>query len=301
MGVKGPHFSASASPLLDNIIYAATSAVQSPNQTVPGQTVYDVWNKRITTMGSGSDFTAFQDFAGVPSLDVGFGFGSPNDPVYHYHSNYDSLHWMEKFGDPGFVYHRTMAQIMGLLSAQLADVPVISFRAAGYARALGQYVKKVEDKLDSVLLLAKATDVSDMSEAEIVEARSSHRKTSQLNSQHANPSPDALSFKQSLHNLHKAISKLTEVAIELDERARELEEAARKRIPWWRWPKWLRLALDIRKVNTKYKYLERSFLFEDGLDGRPWFKHVVFAPGLWTGYAGGKSHSNSFSFMVHDY
>lgn len=23
-----------------------------------------------------------------------------------------------------------------------------------------------------------------------------------------------------------------------------------------------------------------------GLDDRPWFKHVVFAPGKWTGYAG---------------
>jgi len=27
-------------------------------------------------------------------------------------------------------------------------------------------------------------------------------------------------------------------------------------------------------------------LYEKGLDQRSWFKHVVFAPGLWTGYAG---------------
>jgi len=32
--------------------------------------------------------------------------------------------------------------------------------------------------------------------------------------------------------------------------------------------------------------LERQFLYEKGLDQRSWFKHVVFAPGLWTGYAG---------------
>ncbi|KAH0089589.1 hypothetical protein KCU66_g17821, partial [Aureobasidium melanogenum] len=32
--------------------------------------------------------------------------------------------------------------------------------------------------------------------------------------------------------------------------------------------------------------LERAFLFPKGLDGRSWFKHVVFAPGKWTGYAG---------------
>ena len=27
-------------------------------------------------------------------------------------------------------------------------------------------------------------------------------------------------------------------------------------------------------------------MHKEGLDGRSWFKHVVFAPGLWTGYAG---------------
>ena len=32
--------------------------------------------------------------------------------------------------------------------------------------------------------------------------------------------------------------------------------------------------------------LERQFLFPGGLDNRTWFKHVVFAPGRWTGYAG---------------
>ena len=39
-------------------------------------------------------------------------------------------------------------------------------------------------------------------------------------------------------------------------------------------------------MNDRLKYLERAFLWEKGLDGRNWFKHVVFAPGRWTGYAG---------------
>ena len=54
--------------------------VPSPNQTVFGQTVRDTWNGHISTMGSGSDFTAFQDFAGIPSLDMGFG-GESADSV----------------------------------------------------------------------------------------------------------------------------------------------------------------------------------------------------------------------------
>jgi len=239
-------------------------------------------------MGSGSDFTAFQDFAGVPSLDVGFSSGA-TDAVYHYHSNYDSFHWMEKYGDPGFLYHRAMAQVVGLVTAQLADLPLISFRAKDYADALGNYVKKVETKLDEALAPTTMPEVADMSEEFILALRASHKETSKLvGSKHKDDSRDALSFKKALQKLHKAVWKLKQSALELDERAMELEERIKQHIPWWRWPAWLRLALEVRKVNTKYKYLERSFLHAEGLDGRPWFKHVVFAPGLWTGYAGGK-------------
>ena len=59
-------------------------------------------------------------------------------------------------------------------------------------------------------------------------------------------------------------------------------------IPWWKWWSKLKLIYDIKKSNTQVKYLERQFLYEPGLDGRNYFKHVIFAPGLWTGYAGGK-------------
>jgi N-acetylated-alpha-linked acidic dipeptidase len=31
--------------------------------------------------------------------------------------------------------------------------------------------------------------------------------------------------------------------------------------------------------------LERAFLLPKGLDGRPWFKHAIYAPGVTTGYA----------------
>lgn len=283
VGASGPKFEASASPLLDNVIYAATKSVLSPNQTIAGQTVYDTWSKKITTMGSGSDFTAFQDFAGIPSLNVGFSSG-PGSAVYHYHSNYDSFHWMEKFGDPEFAYHQAMAQITGLITAQMADLPLISFKAKDYADALKAYVRKVEDKLDAVLAPGNTIHLSSLSAEDIFELRASHRTADHGRDQ--THSPGALEFKKTLEKLYKAVWKLREASLELDERSRELETRIKQHIPWWRWPKWLRLAHEIRKVNNKYKYLERDFLHAEGLDSRPWFKHVVFAPGLWTGYAG---------------
>jgi len=82
VATQGPVFSASAAPLLDKALYEATKMVPSPNQTVKGQTVYDLWNKKISTMGSGSDFTAFQDYAGIPCTD--FGFHGDGKSVYQY-------------------------------------------------------------------------------------------------------------------------------------------------------------------------------------------------------------------------
>ena len=38
-------------------------------------------------------------------------------------------------------------------------------------------------------------------------------------------------------------------------------------------------------VNDALMRVERAFLLPEGLPGRPWFKHAIYAPGLTTGYA----------------
>jgi len=38
-------------------------------------------------------------------------------------------------------------------------------------------------------------------------------------------------------------------------------------------------------LNTQLRQVEEDFLSEQGLPGRPWFKHTVYAPGEYTGYA----------------
>ena len=247
VGTRGPRFSSAASPLLNKAIYEATSLVLSPNQTVHGQTIRDVWHGNIRTMGSGSDFTAFQDFAGIPSVDMGFG-GSPIDPVYHYHSNYDSSHWMDKFGDPGFHYHVAITKVWALFAASLVESPIISFNATDYALGLATYLK-------SVVHLAS-------------------------DSKH--DSIRAISFAP----LIDAIAALHTATVAFDARAEALAQQIEQGVPWWKWWQKAKLYYEVQTVNAKYKYLERQFLHPEGLDGRSWFKHVVFAPGGWTGYSG---------------
>lgn len=41
----------------------------------------------------------------------------------------------------------------------------------------------------------------------------------------------------------------------------------------------------LARVNDALKRVERAFLLADGLPGRTWFKHAIYAPGVTTGYA----------------
>lgn len=196
-------------------------------------------------MGSGSDFTAFQDFAGVSSVDLGFGSG-PTDPVYHYHSNYDSSYWMDNFGDPGFKYHATAARIIALLAAKLVEEPIISFNATDYAFGLGRYL---EDTKHTVA-------------------------ENELSS----------SMLEDIYGpLEKAIEAFEHASVNFDYEAARLGALLGSKLHSHVTSELYR---SVHSTNTKYKLLERQFLYAPGLDSREWFKHVVFAPGLWTGYAG---------------
>ncbi|KAF4976635.1 hypothetical protein FZEAL_6728 [Fusarium zealandicum] len=269
VGVDGPEFVASAAPLLNQIVRDVTNIVPSANQTVPGQTVGDLWSGRISTMGSGSDFTAFQDYAGVPSIDFGFKYDA-HSAVYHYHSNYDSFYWMKEYGDRGFKYHRTMAQILGLTVAKLAGSVIIPFSATEYANALDGYLDKVEAKFEP------APEVR--SDEEIFAMRGSISAGEQVGSEK--------DLKKSLSDVRSALTQFHLKAAELDDEAAGVNRQIEEGLPWWNVIGKIKLGYAVTKVNTRYKLLERYFLYQGGLDGRDWFKHVVFAPGLWTGYAG---------------
>lgn len=268
VGVNGPKFTASAAPLLNKLLRDVTSLVPSPNQTVPGQTVGDVWDGRISTMGSGSDFTAFQDYAGIPCIDMGFKF-SDKSAVYHYHSNYDSFHWMTEYGDVGFKYHKAMAQILGLTIAKISESYTIPFGATEYADALHGYLDKVEAKLDP----QKPTN-----DEEIFAIRASLISNETIGSEAA--------FRKWLGKIRSSLNLLRIKCDELDESAAWVNRQIEVGIPWWNIVERIRVGLTLVKVNKAYKNLERKFLYPGGLDGRNWFKHVVFAPGLWTGYSG---------------
>jgi N-acetylated-alpha-linked acidic dipeptidase len=242
---SGPELVVASTPNFEDAIGKVLREVQSPDQSTPGQTVHDVWNGEVDLLGSGSDFTAFLDFAGVSSIHIGFEAGE-GSPVYQYHSNYDSFHWMEKFGDPGFKYHVALAQVTNLLAAKFIEEPIISFEAHTYSNAISGYLGSINKTIDK-LPHKISTEFSDAIEKII---------------------PSFLDFRNATDHHDTQAQKLSE---------RLNANPHPELIP--------DLFLHARVLNQRYKQLERQFLDDGGLEGRNWFKHTIYAPGLWTGYA----------------
>ncbi|GFG18392.1 hypothetical protein IFM5058_09002 [Aspergillus udagawae] len=145
----GTQFHVKTSPMLHRAATYATGMVQSPNQTVEGQTVLDVWGRHFT-VGGGGDAMQFLSCACISALDMGFSPGL-DDSVFPYHSQFDTVEWMDTFGDPDWKYHITTAKIWSLMAVFLLERPVLAERVTDYAISLGTYLRAVRSKLPASL------------------------------------------------------------------------------------------------------------------------------------------------------
>ncbi|OXV11818.1 hypothetical protein Egran_00421 [Elaphomyces granulatus] len=144
----GSEFYTKASPLLQDVIRDTTAQVLSPNRTQPGQSVrHNNWDGHLESEGGGDCIYFVMD--GITSMNAGFRPG-PTDPVFHWHSDFDTVEWMDKFGDPTWGYHVASAQIWALTAARLADQPILPFNVSAFADALGHYLRVLKDKLNEL-------------------------------------------------------------------------------------------------------------------------------------------------------
>lgn len=141
VGVSGPNFRAAASPLFNKALMHVLDRVSDPVANVTLRKIWDDKNTQLEGLGAGSDYVAFQDLAGTSSIDFGFE-GEPYE--YPYHSCYETFEWMSRFGDPGFQYHRLLAQVWSLLILELADRPILPFDLRNYAANVAAYVDKLD-------------------------------------------------------------------------------------------------------------------------------------------------------------
>lgn len=191
--VGGSRFYSSSSPSLAHFMRGAAESIAHP--TKPGLTLWDATQDRgplygthgrvdeeavrvyeeeqaqlaaaaadelgVGVLGSGSDYTVFLQRIGVASTNNGF-TSTLSDPVYHYHSVFDSQRWQELYADPGFLRHVAIAKFLGLQTLRLVDSIILPFNTTHYAVQLGAYLDHVEQ-----IALAASLDVdfSDLRES----------------------------------------------------------------------------------------------------------------------------------------
>jgi N-acetylated-alpha-linked acidic dipeptidase len=147
-------FDGGGTPSLRDFLVQVAKDVPAPTGT---GSVYDGWRadawRRLTperrrggdagfevelaALGSGADFVAFQDYLGLPTLQMEFDFEGSYGT---YHSNYDTRWYVERFSDPGFVVGRTLAQVLGVSVMRLASAPALPFRYSHYGRKIGEFL-----------------------------------------------------------------------------------------------------------------------------------------------------------------
>ena len=132
MATSGPDFNVSAVPALNHLV--AQSARDVLDVKKPETEL--VTNR----LGSGSDYTVFLNFLGVPIADLSF-----TGPYGVYHSVYDNHSWMNKFGDPGFRRHAAMARVWGVMALRLANADIVPLDYRSTAARVREFVKETTE------------------------------------------------------------------------------------------------------------------------------------------------------------
>jgi N-acetylated-alpha-linked acidic dipeptidase len=216
---------------------------------------------RISALGSGSDYSAFLQHAGIPTLNLSFSGLDPSDGVYH--SIYDDYYHFAKFLDTDFAYGRALAQTVGSLVIRFADADVLPFQFTNLADTVQTYVTELQS-----LLKDRQTEVREINrqiEEGVFTALSDTRRP--FRHPEIESVPPSINFAP----LENAAAQLTQAA----ERYRRSLEGSLSR-----------LTPDvIPTINKRLIQSERQLTDVAGLPRRPWYRHLLYAPGYYTGYA----------------
>ncbi|MGC1660145.1 MAG: M28 family metallopeptidase [Candidatus Acidiferrales bacterium] len=285
VGVAGPNFTVSATPQLAGIVRDVARSVDDPHA---GRSVYDLWRLRaerdrteaifhpngvarpedfsnasgevpgeapVGSLGAGSDFCPFLDHAGIPSLDVGF-----TGEYGVYHSRYDDFFWMQHFGDPSFVYHATLARLLGTLALRLDEADLLPYDYSAYAREISRSAAALTVRARKFAAAAPQS-AADAPAAVSTGAVSGAAPSSQ------SPWPtlqlDSVAVASS--DFSAAADRASAALAALSSAPLDPEKAA--------------------TINRLLVEVEQDLLIPEGLLGRPWYRHAIFAPGSYAGYA----------------
>ena len=266
-------FSSEGSHTLENFVNSVIKDIQDP------ETGMTVWRRqrltdisraaqerkgeirsradtRIGALGSGSDYTVFLDHLGIASVNIGY--GGEDQGSGQYHSIYDDFYYYTHFMDTDFAYGKTLAQTGGTMVMRLADASVLPFQFTGFADTVRTYIAEIKRLATDQRAQIKERN-AELEDGTYTALADPKRKT-------VPPSKEPLPPYVNFAPLDEAADELTRAA-EGYERA---FAAAGDQAP--------------ASVNAKLIQSERVLTDSTGLPNRPWFEHLIYAPGYYTGY-----------------
>ncbi|HEX6626471.1 MAG TPA: transferrin receptor-like dimerization domain-containing protein [Gemmatimonadaceae bacterium] len=214
---------------------------------------------RIGALGSGSDYSPFLDHLGVASINIGYD-GEDDGGIYH--SIYDDFYWFTHFSDSAFVYEKALAQVGGLTVLRLANADLLPFGFNNLAETVQTYVKDLQSLRDH-----RAEQIADRNRAidEGVYKFTSDPRDPVTAPQRQQPAPQ-LNFAPLLN----ALDSLKNAASRYDKAYASAISAGRSGVA--------------KSVNERLIQAERALTSTEGLKNRPWYVHMLYAPGFYTGY-----------------
>jgi len=220
----------------------------------------DLFSKKgfsLSALGSGSDFSPFLQHIGVPSFNLSFG---GEDAGGDYHSIYDSYDDYVRFKDGNFAYGVALAKTAGRTALRLADAPNLPFDFKVFYKTVNGYAAEL------VALLDKMRENTTLRN-QLVKENHYHYAEDPENKLLLPAAEEEIPYLN--------FSPLQNALNDLEKTSARLSDTLSKAKPG-----------DPRQdaINRALFKAEQQLLADNGLPRRTWYRHIVYAPGFYTGY-----------------
>jgi N-acetylated-alpha-linked acidic dipeptidase len=217
---------------------------------------------KLGALGSGSDFTPFLQHLGVNSLNLGFE-GETDYGVYH--SAYDTFDHFRRFVDPSFEYGVALAKVAGRLVLRSAQGELLPAKESDFAATVAGFDEELHKLADG--MRAKTHELSNLLDDGAYRLAADPAKPRM-------PPPRAAEVPYlNFAELDNAVEKLKESAASFDREYTSLSATEDASFNPQR-----------ERLNAVLTSLEQTLTDPQGLPGREWYQHMLYAPGLYTGY-----------------
>jgi N-acetylated-alpha-linked acidic dipeptidase len=212
---------------------------------------------QFPALGSGSDYTVFLDHLGIASLNLGYGGEDPDNSEYH--SIYDDFYFYTHFMDPNFHYGRALAQTAGTMVMRMADADILPFQFTDLADTVHMYLTQLQNL--AAQSRAEARERNEEIAEGVYKALYDPQKPGMVP-----PSAEAIPPYLNFAPLEQASGDLTDAAKNFDAAFNTADGGAPE------------------IVSQDLIRSERLLTDSRGLPNRPWYRHLLYAPGTYTGY-----------------